>query len=119
MALFGKKKGLVGLDIGSSKVVCLIARAEPGVLHVLGAALRESQGLAVAVIDVAGRQFVRSIEDVGQRPWGIGVSPDGKKLYTANGPSGDVSIVDIATGKIDRRIAVGGSPWGVVVAAKR
>jgi len=27
--------------------------------------------------------------------------------------------VDIETGKVDRRIAVGGSPWGVAVAAKR
>ncbi len=36
---------VAALDIGSSKVVCLIARAEPGNLRVLGAALRESQGL--------------------------------------------------------------------------
>ncbi len=33
------------LDIGSSKVVCLIGRAEPGSLRVVGAALRESQGI--------------------------------------------------------------------------
>lgn len=49
------------------------------------------------------------------RPWGIGVSPDGDKLFTANGPSGDMSIVDTASGKVERRVAVGGSPWGVVV----
>jgi cell division protein FtsA len=45
------RTGLVAaLDIGSSKVVCLIARAEPGVLHVLGAALRESQGLRAGMV---------------------------------------------------------------------
>ncbi|MGB8366611.1 MAG: cell division protein FtsA [Rhizomicrobium sp.] len=36
---------VAALDIGSSKVVCLIGRAEPGNLRVVGAALRESQGL--------------------------------------------------------------------------
>ena len=40
-------RGLVAaLDIGSSKVVCLIARAEPGALHVLGAALAREPGPA-------------------------------------------------------------------------
>jgi YVTN family beta-propeller protein len=58
---------------------------------------------------------VRTIEDVGARPWGIAVSADGRKLYTANGPSGDVSIVDIATGTVEQRVEVGGSPWGVIV----
>jgi len=32
---------------------------------------------------------------------------DGSKLYTANGPSGDVSIVDVATGKVEKKIATG------------
>src|SRR5215469_6305817 len=36
---------VAAVDIGSSKVVCLIGRAEPGNLRVVGAALRESQGL--------------------------------------------------------------------------
>ena len=31
---------------------------------------------------------------VGKRPWGIALTPDGRKLYTANGPSNDVSVVD-------------------------
>jgi YVTN family beta-propeller protein len=56
------------------------------------------------------------MDDIGARPWGIALSRDGKKLYTANGPSGDVSVVDIESGKVDRRIAVGGSPWGIAVA---
>jgi YVTN family beta-propeller protein len=73
---------------------------------------------SVAVLDAASRKFVRSIEDVGARPWGIGISPDGKKLYTANGPSADVSVVDVLSGKVDRRIAVGGSPWGIAVAQR-
>ena len=43
---------------------------------------------SVVVIDVATRQVVRTMDDVGARPWGVGVSRDGTKLYTANGPSG-------------------------------
>jgi YVTN family beta-propeller protein len=35
-------------------------------------------------------------------------------VYTANGPAGDVSVVDIASGRVQQRIAVGGSPWGIV-----
>ena len=71
---------------------------------------------SVAEIDVATRQVVRAMDDIGARPWGIGLSKDGKKLYTANGPSADVSVIDIESGKVDRRIAVGGSPWGIAVA---
>jgi YVTN family beta-propeller protein len=74
---------------------------------------------SIAMIDVASRQLLRTIDEVGARPWGIGLSPDGKKLYTANGPAGDVSVVDIETGKVDRRIAVGGGPWGVAVVERR
>jgi len=45
------RTGLIAaLDIGSSKVTCLIGRAEPGSLRVLGAALRESQGIKSATI---------------------------------------------------------------------
>ena len=74
---------------------------------------------SVAIVDVATRALVRTIEDVGTRPWGIAVSPDGSKIYTANGPSGDVSIVNVASGTTEKRIAVGGSPWGIVVGTAR
>jgi YVTN family beta-propeller protein len=73
---------------------------------------------AVVAIDVATRKPQRVFEDVGPRPWGIAISPDGKTLYTANGGSGDVSFLDIASGKVEKRVKVGGSPWGVVVIAK-
>jgi YVTN family beta-propeller protein len=66
------------------------------------------------VIDVSGRSFVRSIENVGTRPWGIAISADGRKLYTANGPSGDLSVVDVGSGKLEKLVTIGGSPWGVV-----
>ncbi|HEX4302975.1 MAG TPA: cell division protein FtsA [Rhizomicrobium sp.] len=45
------RAGLVAvLDVGSSKTVCLIGRAEPGALRVVGAALRESQGIKAGAV---------------------------------------------------------------------
>jgi len=51
---------------------------------------------------------------VGARPWGIALSPDGKMLYSANGPSNDVSVVDLATNTVTRKVKAGTSPWGVI-----
>jgi cell division protein FtsA len=45
------RTGLVAvLDVGSSKTVCLIGKAEPGSLRVIGAALRESQGIRAGTV---------------------------------------------------------------------
>ena len=74
------------------------------------------RGESIAIIDVAQRKVARLIDGVGARPWGIAVSADGKKVYTANGPSNDVSIIDVASGKVEKRIKVGGLPWGVAAA---
>ena len=52
---------------------------------------------------------------VGQRPWGIAISPDGRKLYTANGLSNDVSVIDTSTNKVIATIKVGDGPWGIAV----
>ena len=52
--------------------------------------------------------------EVGDRPWGITTSRDGKTLFTANGPSNDVSIVDLATRTVKAKVKVGNRPWGVV-----
>ena len=41
--------------------------------------------------------------------------PDGTRLYTANGPSNDVSVVETSTLTMLRKVAVGQSPWGVAV----
>jgi YVTN family beta-propeller protein len=75
------------------------------------------RGRTVHVIDLAANppRVERTIENVGERPWGIGVATKANKLYTANGGSGDVSVMDTATGVVLRRIAVGGSPWGIAV----
>jgi YVTN family beta-propeller protein len=74
------------------------------------------RGKTVVYIDTATARPTKIIDDVGVRPWGIGLTPDGKKLYTANGPSNDVSVIDVATAAIIGKIKAGSLPWGVVVA---
>jgi YVTN family beta-propeller protein len=57
---------------------------------------------------------VRMIANAGARPWGIAVGSDGK-LYTANGPSNDVSVIDPDSGRVLARVAVGRGPWGIAI----
>ena len=52
---------------------------------------------------------------VGARPWGIGLTSDGKFLYTANGSSNDVSVIDTASLNVVSTIRVGKSPWGIAI----
>lgn len=66
------------------------------------------------VIDPATNKVSGSVR-VGQRPWGIALTPDGKKLYTANGPSNDVSVVDTGRLQVIKTIPVGKIPWGVAI----
>ena len=40
------------------------------------------------------------------------MSPDGKRVYTANGPSNDLSIVDTGAWRILAKVPVGQKPWG-------
>jgi YVTN family beta-propeller protein len=75
------------------------------------------RGKTLHVVSLEGEapRVARALTDVGARPWGIGLSRDGKKLFTANGPSGDVSVIDTVAGRVTGRIQVGGSPWGIAV----
>jgi len=50
--------------------------------------------------------------------WGIALDPGGSKLYTANGVSNDVSVVDVKSRKELRRIKVGDGPWGIATISK-
>jgi YVTN family beta-propeller protein len=52
---------------------------------------------------------------VGARPWGIGLTSDGKFLYTANGPSNDVSVIDTASLNVVATVRVGKTPWGIAL----
>ena len=53
---------------------------------------------------------------VGQRVWNLAFSPDRKRLFTTNGVSNDMSMIDLDKLRVRKSIAVGRLPWGVVVA---
>ena len=76
-------------------------------------------GVVVAVIDTANLRVERVIPAVGARPWGIAVSNDGTRLYTANGTSDDVSIVDLLAGRVTAKVRAGSLPWGIAVSPQR
>ena len=73
---------------------------------------------AVLEVDPQGGTIVRTIEHVGARPWGIALTADGATLVTANGASGDVSLISRTSGKIIRKLNAGVGPWGVAGGAR-
>ena len=75
------------------------------------------RGKKLFVIDTGTNQVVSSVE-VGNRPWGIGISPDGKYVFTANGQGQDVSMVDTTTLAVTKRIQSNGGPWGIQIVSK-
>ena len=75
------------------------------------------RGGSLAIVDVAQQKQVRSIDGIGGPPLGHRAEHlDGTLLYSANGTSTDLSIVNLATGNVDKRVHIGGLPWGLVVA---
>ena len=56
---------------------------------------------------------------VGERDWGVALSPDGSKLDTANGATNDVSVIGVkARGEL-AGIKVGDGPCDVTIVPKR
>jgi PQQ-dependent catabolism-associated beta-propeller protein len=56
-----------------------------------------------------------AVEDyilVGRRVWHMAFSPDHSLLFTTNGVSGDVTVIDVAKRKAIKTIKVGRFPWG-------
>jgi YVTN family beta-propeller protein len=70
----------------------------------------------VVELDARRRTVLRRLADVGPRCWGIGLTRDGKNLWVANGPSNDVSLVDVASWRVVKRVPVGKGPWGIALA---
>lgn len=81
-------------------------------------ALAADKGLAyvtnqkgnVTVIDLDSLATVSEIDVGSEGPRGIGVTPDGKLLITANGDDGDISVIDRVAGKLLNRIPIGKNP---------
>lgn len=68
----------------------------------------------VAEIDPATYE-VKKYYLVGQRVWNMALGQNETRLYTTNGVSSDVSVIDLASEKVVKSLKVGRAPWGVVV----
>jgi YVTN family beta-propeller protein len=68
------------------------------------------------VIDTATNTVTRSPIPVGNEPFGVAVTPDGRKVYVANITDGTVSVISTATNTVTGSpIPVGTTPYGVAV----
>jgi YVTN family beta-propeller protein len=45
----------------------------------------------------------------------MALSPDGSKLYTANGLTNDMTVIDVGSLKAEKSVPVGRLPWGIVI----
>jgi YVTN family beta-propeller protein len=64
----------------------------------------------VSVIDTKTDTVIAAIQ-VGANPFGVAVTPDGRKVYVANAGSNTVSVIDTETNTVvDPPISVGNAP---------
>ena len=66
----------------------------------------------LSVIDTATDQVVADIK-AGDKPRGLAVSGDGKRLYVSDQPNNDLVIVDLEARKAIGELKLGESPEGV------
>lgn len=64
-------------------------------------------------IDVATRRVLREFETGSSWTKWVELSPDEKMLYASNWSGDDVSVIDLATGKLVKRIGVSDTPRGM------
>ncbi len=68
----------------------------------------------VVIVDAVSREILKYIL-VGHRPWGLGLTPDGKQLFVLNGLSDDVTIINIAKKRPVRTSRTGLVPHSVEI----
>ncbi len=67
----------------------------------------------VSVIDTLTNKVIDTIT-VGQSPWGVAITPDGKRAYVASS-SGTISVIDTGTNDVIHTIAESDGPLGVAI----
>ena len=72
------------------------------------------RGNSIVTLDPSTLE-IQKVIPVGRRVWGIALSRDGKRLFSANGLDNNVSVVDTEKLEEIRKIPVGGRPWGVAI----
>ena len=70
----------------------------------------------MAVVDVTRHLALRTILlPRGAKPVGVVVSPDGGRVYVANGHGNSVAVIDAASYKVVANVPVGKRPWGIAI----
>jgi len=82
--------------------------------------IANSNSDTISVVNTKSVRVVRTIalddaEPFGRTPTALALSSDQKMLYVAEGGSNDIAVVDLATGKVNGRIAAGWYPAAVLV----
>ena len=98
-------------DAGSLTFTVAIDPARHGLAPPIEPRLALATG--VAVIDAQSYDVLRYLL-VGQRVWSLAFNPDQSRLYTTNGVSNDITVIDVGSLKAIKSVPVGQSPWGVV-----
>lgn len=69
----------------------------------------------VKVIDLASSTTTGTIDLPGASPWGLGITPNGMKLYVAINDRNSVSVVNLGTNQVVDEIHVGTDPEGAAM----
>lgn len=99
---------LIHKSVCALAVAALAAGAMPALAE--GVIYVTNQGNGVTVLDAQKLAPVGQIDLKDSAPRGLGVTPDGKFLLTANLKTGDVAVIDTATRKVVRRVPIGKNP---------
>jgi YVTN family beta-propeller protein len=84
--------------------------ADTSTLKTENVAYISNQDDGVSIIDLETMETIGHIDVQAGGPRGIGITPDGKMLITANRDDGNISVIDPATGKLIRHIEIGKNP---------
>jgi YVTN family beta-propeller protein len=69
-----------------------------------------SQDGDISILSLDTLELKEAIHADGKGPRGLGITPDGKLLVTANREGGDVSVIDVAAKKVLKHIPIGQNP---------
>ena len=115
------------IDNKSRKVIHRITFAIPGVpneaIQPVAVKVTKDRSKAFVALGPANRVALIDAQTfevkdyllVGQRVWQLAFSPDEKFIYSTNGVSNDISVIDVDKGKVIKSVRVGSYPWGVAV----
>jgi len=115
------------IDAKTRKIIKKIEFAVPGVqpeyIQPVGVRVTKDGSKAFVALGPANRNEgfaaktfeVEKYLLVGKRVWQLALTPDQKLLFTTNGVSNDVSVIDVPNLKVVKSVPVGRAPWGVTV----